>query len=195
MLTLQIITASTRQARKGPAVAAWFIEQARRHGKFAIEPVDLAEVNLPLFDEPNHPRFKKYEHEHTKRWSATIERADAFVVVTPEYDYSPPASLLNALEYLVHEWAYKPMGFVSYGGVSAGTRSVEATKRTVTALKMMPMFEAVSIPFFGQNIDKDSGAFSPGTVQEDASVVMLDELLRWAEALRPLRSTAKGATG
>ena len=193
MPTLQIITASTRQGRKGPAVAAWFIEQARKHGKFALEPIDLAEVNLPFFDEPNHPRFRKYEHEHTKRWSATIERADAFVVVTPEYDYSPPATLLNALEYLVHEWAYKPMGFVSYGGVSAGTRSVEAVKRTVTALKMMPMFEAVSIPFFAQHIDKESGVFSPGKVQEDASVVMLDELLRWADALRPLRATANGA--
>ena len=195
MLTLQIITASTRDGRKGPAVAAWFIEQARKHGKFAIEPIDLAEVNLPLFDEPNHPRFRKYEHEHTKRWSATVERADAYVVVTPEYDFSPPASLLNALQYLVQEWAYKPMGFVSYGGVSAGTRSVEGIKRTVTALKMMPMFETVAIPFFAQNIDKDSGVFAPGKVQEDASVVLLDELLRWAEALRPLRGTAKSATG
>lgn len=193
MPTLQIITASTRQGRKGPAVAAWFIEQARKHGKFTIDPIDLAEVNLPLFDEPNHPRLRKYEHEHTKRWSATIERADAFVVVTPEYDFSPPASLLNALEYLVHEWAYKPMAFVSYGGVSAGTRSVEAIKRTVTALKMMPMFETVAIPFFAQHIDKETGLFSPGKVQEDACVAMLDELLRWTDALRVLRPTVEGA--
>ena len=195
MPTLQIITASTRRGRKGPAVASWFIARARKHAGFTVEPIDLAEVNLPLFDEPHHPRFRKYEHEHTKRWSATIERADAFAVVTPEYDHTPPASLINALQYLVQEWAYKPIGFVSYGGVSAGTRAVETLTRTVTALKMMPMFETVAIPFFAQHIDKESGAFAPGKVQDDASAAMLDELLRWSAALAPLRATAKGAMG
>lgn len=195
-MLLQIITASTRDGRKGPVVAAWFIEQARRHGKFDLEPIDLREVDLPLFDEPEHPRFRRYRHEHTKRWSATIDRADAYVVVTPEYDYGPPASLVNALQYLVHEWAYKPMGFVSYGGVSGGTRSVQVTKQIVTALKMMPMFEAVAIPFFAQHIDAASGEFAPGKVQDDAAAVMLDEMLKWATALRTLRTPAEvGAAG
>jgi NADPH-dependent FMN reductase len=70
--------------------------------------------------------------------SATVDEADAFVFVTPEYNHGPPASLVNALSYLHHEWHYKPVGFVSYGGVSAGTRSVEMTKQIVTTLKMMP---------------------------------------------------------
>jgi NAD(P)H-dependent FMN reductase len=184
---LQVITASTRPSRKGPAVAAWFLAQAREHGKFEIEPVDLAEAGLPLLDEPKHPKFGDYEHAHTRAWSETIDRADAFVVVTPEYDHGPPAALINALQYLVIEWAYKPMGFVSYGGVSAGTRSANTLKMTATTLKMMPMFEAVAIPFFAQHIDEETGTFAPGTVQEDAATLMLDELLRWAEALRPLR--------
>ena len=187
MLHLQVITASTREARKGPVVTSWFLERARAHGEFDIEPVDLADVNLPLFDEPKHPRFREYEHEHTKRWSATVSRADAFVFVTPEYDYGAPASLVNALQYLVHEWAYKPVGFVSYGGVSGGTRGVQMTKQIVTALKMMPMFEAVAIPFFAQHIDQTTGRFDPGEVQGKAARVMLDELLRWTQALRPLR--------
>src|SRR5689334_8006169 len=138
MLKLQVLIASTRPGRQGPAVGAWAVQQARANGKFEIEIVDLAEVNLPLFDEPKHPRFQQYEHEHTKRWSAIVARADAFVFVTPEYDFSPPASLINALHYLYNEWAYKPVGFVSYGGVSAGTRGVQITKSTVTALKMIP---------------------------------------------------------
>jgi len=188
MLTLQMIVASTRESRKGPAVAAWALERARAHGKFRIELVDLAEVNLPLFDEPKHPRLREYEHAHTKAWSATVSRADAFVFVTPEYDFSPPASLINAVQYLVHEWAYKPVGFVSYGGVSGGTRGVQVTKLLVTTLKMMPMFEAVSIPFFAQYIDTKTGAFNPGEVQEKAATIMLDELLKWATALAPLRS-------
>src|SRR5690606_20059283 len=97
-------------------------------GAFAVERVDLKEINLPLLDEPKHPRLGEYEHEHTKRWSATVTRADAFVFVTPEYDFGPPASLINALQYLVKEWAYKPVGLLSYGGVSAGLRSANALR-------------------------------------------------------------------
>src|ERR1700761_4265801 len=111
----------------------------------------------PLPHEPRHPRFPQYEHEHTKRWSATVTRADAFVFVTPEYDHGPPASLVNALQYLQKEWAYKPVAFVSYGGVSGGTRAVNGIKVTVVSLKMMPIFEAVSIPFFTAFIDSESG--------------------------------------
>ncbi|HEX5438279.1 MAG TPA: NADPH-dependent FMN reductase [Gemmatimonadaceae bacterium] len=188
MLELQVITVSTRDARQGPAVAAWFLERACAHGKFHIESVDLAEVHLPVFNEPRHPRLQQYEHAHTKAWSAIVSRADAFVFVTPEYDFSAPAALVNALQYLSREWAYKPVGFVSYGGVSGGTRGVQMTKQIVTALKMMPMAEAVSVPFFAQYIDKETGAFAPGETQEKAAVVMLDELLKWATALAPLRA-------
>lgn len=185
---LQVVTVSTRDGRQGPPVATWFMEQARIHGGFELEAVDLASVNLPLLDEPRHPRLAQYEHDHTREWSATVSRADAFVFVTPEYDYGAPGSLVNALQYLVREWAYKPVGFCSYGGVSAGTRGVQMTKQIVTTLKMMPMAEAVSIPFFAQHIDKETGVFDPGEVQAKAAKVMLTELLRWTEAMRPLRA-------
>lgn len=193
MPVLQVITAAVRNARKGPAVAEWFLGHARAHGGFEIEPIDLAEVNLPLFDEPAHPRLGRYEHAHTKAWSRTIERADAFVFVTPEYDYSPPASLTNALQYLVREWAYKPVGFVSYGGVSGGTRGVQATKLTMSALRMVPIVEAVAIPFFAQHLDTDTGRFEPGEVQAAAAKAMLDELLKLAVVLAPLRKPAEPA--
>ncbi len=189
MQLLQVITASTRSGRKGAAITEWFVEQARLHGGFRIEPVDLGEVDLPMFDEPNHPRLGDYENPHTRAWSAIVDRADAYVVVTPEYNHGPPASLINALQHLVREWAYKPMGFVSYGGVSAGTRAANTLKMTVTSLKMMPMHETVAIPFFSQYIDKETGRFGPPKVQEDAAKVMLDELLRWSTALKPLRES------
>ena len=187
MLQLHVIAVSTRPQRAGFPVAEWFLAQAKRHGKFAVELIDLREVNLPLFDEPRHPRLRQYEHEHTKAWSRTIDRADAFVFVTPEYNYGTPPSLVNALDFLVHEWAYKPCGFVSYGGVSGGLRSVQMTKQIVTALKMMPMFEAVALPFFAQQLDREKGVFSPPEIQEQAAVAMLDELLKWATALRTIR--------
>jgi len=191
-LALHIVIASTREARKGPLVASWFLEQARKREEYRVELIDLAAVNLPMFDEPRHPRLRQYEHAHTKAWSAVIDRADCFVFVVPEYNFSAPPSLLSALDYLSREWAYKPAGFVSYGGVAGGTRSVQMLKQTVTALKMMPMFEGVIIPFFSQYESKETGAFDPGKTQADAAHVMLAELARWARALKPLRNPAGG---
>ncbi|MDQ2667380.1 MAG: NAD(P)H-dependent oxidoreductase [Gemmatimonadota bacterium] len=193
MLKLQVITVSTRKGRLGPHVADWFCERATQHATFDVERIDLADVNLPLFDEPNHPRLGKYEHDHTKAWSAIVARADAYVFVTPEYDFSAPAALSNALQYLVNEWAYKAVGFASYGGVSAGTRGVQMSKQLVTALRMMPVVDAVAIPFFTQYLDKATGRFTPGDVQEKAATAMLDELVKWATALASLRGPEAAA--
>lgn len=193
MLNLHVIIASTRAGRSGHHVGAWFDDVARRHGGFDVELVDLAEVDLPLFDEPRHPKRRQYEHAHTKAWSAIVDRADAFVFVTPEYDHTPPAALTNALQHLVQEWSYKPCGFVSYGGVSGGTRGVQVTKQIAVALKMMPIPEAVHIPFFKQHLDREAGTFAPGAVQEKAAGAMLDELLKWAEALRAETTAAREA--
>jgi NAD(P)H-dependent FMN reductase len=190
---LQIFLVSTRPARKGAAVAAWFEQQARRHGKFDVELVDLAAVNLPLLDEPEHPRLRKYQQAHTRAWSARVEKADAFVFVQPEYNFSAPPSLVNALDYLFSEWEYKAVGFVSYGGVSAGLRSVQMTKQLVTSLIMVPMVEAVAIPFFAKFIDPDTGVFTPEDAQVTAASKMLDELLRWTNALAVLRPRGPGA--
>ena len=75
-------------------------ERAVEHGKFEIELLDLAKFHLPLYDEPKHPSLQQYEHDHTKRWSASVAAADAFVIVTPEYNYGPPPSLINAFDYV-----------------------------------------------------------------------------------------------
>lgn len=187
--TLQVIVASVRPTRVGGKVADWFLPIAEAHGGLAVERVDLREHNLPVMDEPKHPRLGEYQHEHTKKWAATIARGDAFVFVTPEYDFGPPASLINALQYLVKEWAYKPVGLVSYGGVSAGLRSANALRIICTANNMMPLPVAVSIPFVAKAVNQETGAFEPGEVQEKASKSMLDELLRWEKAMRTLRKT------
>ena len=186
-MKLQVIFASTREGRQGLPIAEWVVERARAHGKFEPELVDLREVNLPLFDEPKHPRFGQYEHAHTKTWSATVAAADAFVFVTPEYNYGMPPALLNAIDYLFVEWAYKPASIVSYGGVSGGTRSVQMTKQILTTLKMMPIPEAVSIPFFSQLMDAN-GPFRGSEPLEKSATVMLDELHRWTVALATLRA-------
>lgn len=187
MPKLNVIVASTRPGRIGYPVGQWFAELAKQHGGFEVELVDLAEVNLPMYDEPNHPRLGQYEHEHTKSWSASVGAAEAFVFVTPEYNHGIAAPLKNALDYLHNEWQYKPVGFVSYGGVSAGTRAVQMTKQVVAALKMTPVAEVVAIPFVMQFLDED-GAIEANEVMESAAKAMLDELLRTTHALAPLRA-------
>ena len=187
MPILEIVVVSTRPGRKGPAIAAWFHELARAHGAFDVELVDLAEVNLPLLDEPAHPRLRQYTKPHTLAWSARVDAADAFVFVTPEYNFGAPAPLVNALDYLFHEWASKPVGFVSYGSQSGGIRAVQMAKLIVTALRMMPVPEAVAIPFFTEHFD-DAGVFAGTERMERAGRKMLDELRRWSDALAPLRA-------
>ncbi|MCB5175572.1 NADPH-dependent FMN reductase [Microvirga lenta] len=185
-LKLHTIICSTRPGRAGPMIAEWFHAKAAEHGKFEPVLVDLADFDLPLLDEPHHPRLQKYEHDHTKAWSASVHAADAFVFVTPEYNYGSPPSLLNALNYVYKEWNYKPAGFVSYGGVSGGLRSVQMSKQVVTALKMMPMTEGIPIPNYAQFLDEEKN-FRPNELVERSVKPMLDELHRWAEALKPMR--------
>jgi NAD(P)H-dependent FMN reductase len=189
MPTLQIIIASTRPGRAGLPIGHWFTARARAHGAFEIDLADLAEIKLPFLDEPAHPRLRQYTKQHTKDWSKRVEAADAYAIVMPEYNYGFPATIKNALDFVSSEWNYKPVGFVSYGGVAAGTRAVQQLKGVVTTLKMFPLFEAVSIPFFSQFID-DGGAFQPNETLETAADAMLDELLSVQEALRPLRSAS-----
>jgi NAD(P)H-dependent FMN reductase len=196
MSKLGIIVASTRPGRVGLPVAQWFDAVARAHGGFdTVELIDLAEVALPFMNEPNHPRLGQYTHQHTRDWSALVADVDAFVFVTPEYNYGFNAELKNAIDYLHTEWQYKALGFVSYGGVSAGTRAVQMTKQVVTALKMTPVAEAVAIPFVHQFID-DEGALVANEIMSAAAKSMLDELVRVDAVLRPLRPVrAKSSEG
>jgi len=184
--TLQIIIGSTRPGRVGPSVAAWFRDRAIKTGDFEVELIDLAEVNLPMFDEPKHPRFGEYVHQHTKDWSATIRRGDAYVFVVPEYNFGFNAAIKNAIDYLNQEWQYKPLGFVSYGGVAAGTRAVQMLKQVVSALKMVPMADAVHIPFVQQFLDEQR-VLQPNQIMEDSATALLAELARWTSATQQLR--------
>src|SRR5882757_2456536 len=190
MAKLDIILASTRPNRVGLPIAQWVETEAKTHGGFdEIELVDLAKVDLPFMNEPHHPRLGTYVHQHTRDWSATIDSADAFVFVMPEYNYGYSAVLKNAIDYLHNEWKYKPVGLVSYGGVAAGTRAAQQIKQVVTTLKMTPLFEAVSIPFVHQLID-DDGNLTPNDIMAASAKDMFDELVRVSDALRQLRVQA-----
>ncbi|MDF1522131.1 MAG: NAD(P)H-dependent oxidoreductase [Trueperaceae bacterium] len=183
---LLVVIGSTRPGRVGLPVATWFADRARTHGTFDVHVADLAEVDLPLLDEPFHPRLQRYQHDHTKAWSATAAAADAFAFVAPEYNHGIAAPLKNALDYLGLEWRHKPAGLVSYGGVSAGLRAAAQLKQVLAALQVVPVGAAVSIPFVGQKLE--DGALVANEVMEKAATAMLEDLARWHEALRGLRA-------
>ncbi|MFE4669001.1 NADPH-dependent FMN reductase [Streptomyces sp. NPDC056716] len=183
---LQIIIGSTRPGRRGPAIAAWLHALALQHPGFDTELVDLAEVALPLLDEPSPPQRGRYVNDHTKRWSATVSAADAYVFVVPEYNHSYNAATKNALDYLAKEWAGKPVAFVGYGGVAAGTRAVQALIPVVTALGMVPLAGSVLIPSVRLCFTRDGGFEAPSGLDENATGV-LDELLRLTTVLSAAR--------
>ena len=185
MPRLLIIIASTRPARRGSAVADWFAARAREHGGFDVDIADLAEIDLPLLNEPNDSARDDYVQDHTKRWSAMVAAADAFVFVMPEYNRTFTAPLKNAIDYLYYEWNYKPVGLASYGGISGGQRAAYAIKPALVALRMVPVDDAVAIRDVRRHIV--DGVLQPEDGQARAAASMLDELAKLSVALAPLR--------
>lgn len=186
-MKLNIIIASTRPGRVGPVIAEWFAGQVRDDLGFEVELVDLAEVGLPFLDEAGHPSEVRYLHDHTRRWSASVAGADAFVLVMPEYNVGFTAPLKNALDFLYLEWHHKAVGFVSYGMTSAGLRAVEMLKPVLVSLKMVPVHDAVSVPL-RQRLDA-TGVLRPDRVMEEAAQDLLEELRLLTEVLAPLRAS------
>ncbi|WP_327320238.1 NADPH-dependent FMN reductase [Streptomyces sp. NBC_01235] len=185
-MTLTTVVASTRPGRVGRSVADWFALRATEYDQFESHTVDLYELALPFFDEPHPPALRQYTKSHTREWSRIVDASDAFVFVTPEYNGGFPAPLKNAWDYLVVEWQHKPAAFVSYGGVSAGTRAVQMGKQVVANLRMLPIGATVSIPFVNELVE--GGDFRPGKIHEAAAGQVLDELARTARVMGRLRS-------
>lgn len=186
MPQLLVIIASVRDGRVGKAVGDWFTAFAQQHGAFDVAVADLKQIDLPLMTEPNHPRLKQYTQETTWAWSRTVEAADAFVFVMPEYNFVATAPLINAIDYLVQEWAHKPVGLVSYGGVSGGLRAAQSIKPLITSMNMMPVKEGVPIQFVSKQVN-DDGRFEPIDSHESSATAMLDALVQWEKAMRQLR--------
>ncbi|MCU1415541.1 MAG: NAD(P)H-dependent oxidoreductase [Microbacteriaceae bacterium] len=154
-LRLMIVVGSVRPGRIGLPIAEWVRSAAESHGGFEIDFVDLAELALPFMDEPNHPILHQYTKPHTIAWGDRVAAADAFIFVTPEYNHSFSPALKNAMDFLQKEWWRKSVGFVSYGGVSGGTRGVVSLMTTVAGLGMVRVGANVELPFAKLQIEND----------------------------------------
>ncbi len=185
MLDLKVILVSTRPGRRGPLFANWIVEEARAHEGLNVTLIDLKEENLPFLDEPHHPKAQKYTQQHTKDWSAKIGSADAFIFVLAEYNHGYPATIKNAIDFLFHEWRHKPVGFVSYGGIAAGTRSMQALKQVTAALEMFPLTAAVNIANFATFIKDD--VYTPSDEHKKNAGGLMKELVKWGNHFKGIR--------
>ena len=187
MLNVAIILGSTRPGRVGEAVAQWVYASAKRRSDARFELVDIKDFELPILDEPVPPARGQYTQPHTKRWAAKIAEFDAFVFVTAEYNHGIPGALKNAIDFLFREWNHKAAGFVSYGGAS-GVRAVEQLRLVLAELHVATVRSQVLLSMF-TDFEKFS-TFTPAASREAEVNRMIDDVVKWGNALKPLRSVA-----
>lgn len=182
-IRLAVIVGSTRPGRVGPKVASWFAGRARRNAAVELDVADLGDIALPFLDEAEHPALGRYARPHTIAWSKRMSRADAYVLVTPEYNASFPASLKNALDVLYQEWTGKPVGFVGYGGPLGGARALQALRPVVCELGMIPVGPDVSVPRPRRMLDED-GVLQGTDEFAEAADALVAKLVTLTGALR-----------
>jgi len=182
---LMIIVGSVRPGRVGLPIANWVRERAEARTDIEVDFVDLAELALPFMDEPNHPILQQYTKPHTIAWAARVKAADAVLLVTPEYNHSYSPALKNAIDFLNKEWWRKPVAFVSYGGVSGGTRGVVALDQVIAPLGMLKVGANVELPFGGKQVV--DGVFVPGEKESAIIEKELSELVDLSDVLKASR--------
>jgi NAD(P)H-dependent FMN reductase len=171
-VNIAVIVGSTREGRVGDGVASWFLGVAEQRGDVVVELIDLADFEFPS-------ALPQQATAEMCRFAAVVARADGFVVVTPEYNRSFPASLKQAIDYAYDEWHAKPVGFVAYGHGSRGHHAIAALRVVFTELHTVTVRDEVAI---------DLMETRPGPALEAAAAVLLDELIWWGDALRDARA-------
>lgn len=187
MLKLAIIIGSTRPGRVGEDVARWVYDVARQRKDAEFELVDLKDFDLPLLDEPVPPSQGKYSKEHTKRWAAKVASFDGYVFVTPEYNHGIPGALKNAIDFVYNEWNNKAAGFVGYGSMY-GARSVEQLRMVMAEVQVATVRSQVGFSLFTDF--ENFSEFKPADHHQKSVGQMLDQLVAWSGALKPLRNKA-----
>ncbi|MEV6283968.1 NAD(P)H-dependent oxidoreductase [Kribbella sp. NPDC051770] len=185
MIRIAIIIASTRPGRVGEQVGQWVHQLASKRGDAAYELIDLREQALPQLDEPLPAASGQYTRPHTRAWAELIAGYDGFVIVTPEYNHSLPASLKNALDFLYAEWHNKALGIVSYG-LDGGTRAAETLRLVAGALKLADVRNHLALSTLTDF--QDYADFQPAEHRADQLTGVLDEVAEWSRALAVLRS-------
>jgi len=185
MVKIGIIIGSTRPGRIGESVAKWVYDIAAKRNDAAFELIDIADYNLPLLDEQLPPAFEVYSLPHTQAWAKKIAQFDGYIFVTPEYNHSTSGALKNAIDFLNKEWRNKSAGFVSYGSMS-GVRAVEHLRQIAGELQMADVRAQVAFSLFTDF--EEFTKFNPDNRHVEEVDAMLNQVIAWGNALKPLRN-------
>ncbi|WP_320776454.1 NAD(P)H-dependent oxidoreductase [Streptomyces sp. CRN 30] len=175
-LSVSLLIGSNRQGRFGPVVADWLLTHLRARADLTTRVVDVATAALPT------------DMSRTPETAAALRRmdlgaADAYVVLTPEYNHSFPAALKNVIDWHYTEWRAKPVALVTYGGLAGGLRAAEHLRQVFAELHAVTVRDTVSFHGAGAAFD-DAGALRDPSGPDAAAKVMLDQLVWWGETLR-----------
>jgi NAD(P)H-dependent FMN reductase len=180
-LHVAVITGSTREGRYGPNVTRWVLTQAQPRPDMVLDGIDLAGLDLPAV----YPQ--RLDHA-TQEFVDRIDRADGYVVVTPEYNHGYPAGLKQAIDLARFQWQAKPVAFVSYGGFAGGLRAVEQLRQVFAELHAVTVRDTVSFHNYPELFD-DVGELRDQQGPNAAAKVLLDRLAWWGRALRSARAS------
>ncbi|MFG1928167.1 NADPH-dependent FMN reductase [Cryptosporangium sp. NPDC048952] len=188
-MKLVIIVGSVREGRFGLRVGEWFRARAQEHGHFDVDVLDVADVELPWTLPPNVLELMDVSARPAELQgvAARLAAADAFVVVTPEYNHSFPASLKHLIDWHFTEWQAKPIGFVSYGGHGGGLRAIEQLRLVFAELHAATVRDSVSFDRHWERFAAD-GSLSDADAPNAAAKVLLDSLAWWGQALADARA-------
>ncbi|WP_298227496.1 NAD(P)H-dependent oxidoreductase [Gryllotalpicola sp.] len=185
MTKIAIIIGSTRPGRNGKQVADWVYEHAKQRTDAEFELIDLVDYPLPHLDEPMPASMGQYQHDHTKEWGAKIDEFDGYIFVTPEYNHSTSGVLKNALDFLHNEWHNKSVAFVGYGSVG-GARAIENLRLVAAELQLASVRQTLTLSLMTEF--ENFSVFKPGDYQLPALEILFDQVIAWANALKPLRT-------
>ncbi|MCZ4507251.1 NADPH-dependent FMN reductase [Streptomyces phaeochromogenes] len=191
-LQVAALVGSTRGGRFGPVVADWLLSQIAQRKDMEVDLVDLVETPLPTVMPAFGEQLPDEDMALLGAVAPRMESADAFIIITPEYNHSYPAALKNAIDWHNPQWHAKPVAFVSYGGISGGLRAVEHLRLVLAELNAMTIRNTVSFHNYGDKFDSDGKPLDPDC--DVAAKALLDQLAWWGEALRDAR-TARPYTG
>ncbi|MEE1753385.1 NADPH-dependent FMN reductase [Streptomyces sp. SP18CS02] len=183
-LKLAVILASNRHGRFAPVIAEWFLPKAEKHAEFTVDVIDLADADLPTA--LSHEPAPEVRAELAKV-SSRLADADAFVVLTPEYNHSFPAGIKNLIDWHYTPWRAKPVGFVSYGGISGGLRAVEQLRQVFAELHAVTVRDTVAFANAGALFD-ETGRHKDPDAADAAATTMLDQIAWWGYALRDAKA-------
>jgi len=190
MTVISVIVGSTRGGRFSEKPAKWILNHLRKRAGVDARLLDLLDFPMPFFDQPTTPATPgrpAFEHEVVQQWTAAIGESDAFIFVTPEYNYGPAAVLKNAIDWVYPEWHRKAAAFVSYGS-AMGVRSVQQLRHTMIELQVAPIRSSVHIPVPTLLAHYQGGDVEAGLAELEAPAgAMIDDLLWWTAALKSAR--------